>query len=202
MEVEIQAPTSVSIGFWREDLGGRSMIYGLHVGVRISPTEALWLGLQRALPGKNAFCRAPWKIGLGNSLALEILAMKIFALTATFFFARNIFFGRAPWEGRSKLKKASEAPFSGQNSPLTFRDRSGRTERFFRSCLRASPPRTFPSNIFLQAFCFDTFDFPQTELARRCHRAGRNCKRAKSFYYAVSGWGFLQSQKERLIWSW
>ena len=96
MDVEIQAPTSVSIGFWREDLGGRSMIYGLHVGVRISPTEALWLGLQRALPGKNAFCRAPWKIGLGNSLALEILAMKIFALTATFFLPATYFLGGRP----------------------------------------------------------------------------------------------------------
>ena len=198
MDVEIQAPTSVSIGFWRkilaEDLWSMRGVWRC-VQVRGKHCDSV---LQRPTRQK-CFCRAPWKISLRNSLALEILAMQMF------FCPQHIF-----WEGAlrrpQQVKKASEAPFSGQNSvlraPLTFRDRSGRTERFFRSCLRASPPRTFPSNIFLQAFCFDTFDFPQTELARRCHRAGRNCKRAKSFYYAVSGWGFLQPQKERLIWSW
>ena len=52
MDVEIQAPTSVSIGFWREDLGGRSMIYEGRVEVRISPTEALWLGAAAPYPAK------------------------------------------------------------------------------------------------------------------------------------------------------
>ena len=90
------------------------MIYEGRVEVCINLTYALRLGSAMRRARQKCFCRAPWKIGLGNSLILATLAMQIVAPCSNVFLPGGNFLGRHLGERRGSAINGLSMFFSGR----------------------------------------------------------------------------------------
>ena len=174
------------------------------------PISQLMWGSRRPLVSpraKNTCAGHLWKVGLENDLALAILAMKTFALTADYLLPGK-FFGGHLGEGRSNVLSSkstfqwAKLCFKGAfDFPLPGLPLPGKS-------LRAISPRCFQAAFFWHIWLccsekFSTAHPPSCFHWGRHSGEGLSTARGRTFFDYTVGCGiFLQSQSERIIWSW